>query len=192
MVAIQTDRISEDIVETIHEPLLVLDSELKIILANRSFIDLFKVTRKETLGSFIYDLGNRQWDIPRLRELLERILRGNNPFDNYEVEHDFATIGRRIMLLNARQVEQAVGKEQIILLAIDDITERKEAEFELSRYRQGLEKIVAEQTVDLKEQVKEIGCLYAVLSLFAKPFKSIDGVLKSAVPVIPRARRILP
>jgi PAS domain-containing protein len=71
------DQISEDIVETIHEPLLVLDSDLKVILANQSFIDSFKVTRKETLGKFIYDLGNGQWNIPRLKELLEKILPEN-------------------------------------------------------------------------------------------------------------------
>lgn len=126
MVEILIDQLSRDIVETIHEPLLALDSDLKVILANRSFIDSFKVTREETLGSFVYDLGNGQWDIPRLRELLEKVLPENNPFDNYEVEHNFATIGRRIMLLNARQIEQAVGKGKIILLAIEDITERSQ------------------------------------------------------------------
>jgi len=185
MVTTLIDQISEDIVETIHEPLLVLDSDLKIILANRNFIDSFKVTREETLGNFIYDLGNRQWDIPKLRELLETILPEKTSFDNYEVEHDFATIGRRIMLLNARQIEQSMGKERIILLAIEDITERKEAEVELSRYRQGLEKMVEEQTVELKERVKEVSCLYAVSSLFAKPSDSIDEVLKSAADLIP-------
>jgi PAS domain S-box-containing protein len=189
MVTALIKQISEDIVETIHEPLLVLDSDLKVILANRSFIDTFKVTREETLGSFIYDLGNRQWEIPRLRELLEKILPEKTSFDNYEVEHDFATIGRRTMLLNARQIQRAKGKERIILLSIDDITERKEAEDELSRYRQGLERQIDEQTVELKEQVKEIGCLYAVLSLFTKPFKSIDEALKSTVYLIPRAWR---
>jgi two-component system, cell cycle sensor histidine kinase and response regulator CckA len=131
MVTTLIDQISEDIVETIHEPLLVLDSDLKIILANRNFIDSFKVTREETLGNFIYDLGNKQWDIPRLRELLEKILPENNPFDDYEVEHDFATIGRRIMLLNARQIERGMGKERIILLAIEDITERVQSEIML-------------------------------------------------------------
>ena len=189
MVTALIDQISEDIVETIHEPLLVLDSNLKVILANQNFIDSFKVTREETLGNFIYNLGNRQWDIPRLRELLERILPENNPFDNYEVEHDFATIGRRTMLLNARQIEREVSKERIILLAIKDITARKDAEFKLSRHRNRLEKLVEEQTVELKEQVKDIGCLYAVLSLFTKPFKSIDEVLKSAVYLIPSAWR---
>lgn len=128
MVEILIDQIFEDIVGTIREPLLVLDSDLKVILANRSFIDTFKVTREKTLGNFIYDLGNRQWDIPRLRELLEKILPEKNPFDNYEVEHNFATIGSRIMLLNARQIQRAKGKERIILLAIEDITERRQLE----------------------------------------------------------------
>jgi PAS domain S-box-containing protein len=122
------DQISEDIVETIHEPLLVLDSDLKVILANRSFIDSFKVTRKETLGRFIYDIGNKQWDIPNLRELLETILPGKISFDNYEVVHDFDTIGRRVMLLNARQIKRVWGKERIILLAIEDITKRRQWE----------------------------------------------------------------
>ena len=128
MVAARIDQIFEDIVETIREPLLVLDSDLKVILANRSFINSFKVTPEETLGNFIYDLGNKQWDIPKLRELLETILPQKTSFDNYEVEHDFATIGRRIMLLNARQIERGMGKERIILLAIEDITERKQLE----------------------------------------------------------------
>jgi PAS domain S-box-containing protein len=128
MMVTWTDRIFKDIVETIREPLLVLDSDLKVILVNKSFINTFKVTREETLSSLIYDLGNRQWDIPKLRELLEKILPENNPFDDCEVEHDFATIGRRTMLLNARQIERAKGEEPIILLAIEDITERSRLE----------------------------------------------------------------
>jgi diguanylate cyclase (GGDEF)-like protein len=80
------------------------------------------------MGQLIYDLGNKQWDIPKLRELLETILPEKATFDNYEVEHDFATIGRRIMLLNARQIQRVLGKERIILLAIEDITERKQSE----------------------------------------------------------------
>ncbi len=88
----------------------------------------FKVKPEETVGQLIYDLGNKQWDIPKLRELLETILPQKTTFDNYEVEHDFATIGRRIMLLNARQIQRVSGKERIILLAIEDITERKRLE----------------------------------------------------------------
>jgi two-component system CheB/CheR fusion protein len=83
------------------------------------------------VGQLIYDLGNKQWDIPKLRELLENILPEKATFDNYEVEHDFATIGRRIMLLNARQIERVSGKERIILLAIEDITEKKKLEREV-------------------------------------------------------------
>ena len=128
MVTARTDQIFEDIVDTLREPLLVLDSDLKVISANRSFINSFNATREETLGNFIYDLGNKQWDIPKLRELLETILSQQTPFENYEVEHDFATIGRRIMLLNARQIVRAMGKERIILLAIEDITERRQLE----------------------------------------------------------------
>ncbi|MBU1018055.1 PAS domain-containing sensor histidine kinase [Patescibacteria group bacterium] len=118
----------EDIAETIREPLLVLDSYLKVISASRSFYRVFKVKPEETVGQLIYDLGNKQWNIPKLRELLETILPEKTRFDNYEVEHDFATIGKRTMLLNARQIERAMGKERIIILAIEDITEHKMAE----------------------------------------------------------------
>ena len=128
MVEILIDQIFEDIVETIREPLLVLDSDLKVISASRSFYEFFKVRPEETVGQLIYDLGNKQWDIPKLRELLETILPEKTSFDNYEVEHDFTTIGRRVMLLNARQIERAMGKERIILLAIEDITKRSQLE----------------------------------------------------------------
>jgi PAS domain S-box-containing protein len=131
-------RFAERIVETVRESLLVLDADLKIISANRNFYRTFKVTPGETIGNFIYDLGNKQWDIPKLRELLEEVLRQKTTLDNYEVEHDFATI-RRIMLLNARQIKKASGKEQIILLAIEDITERREIENRLEKVHKELE-----------------------------------------------------
>ncbi|MBA3009201.1 MAG: PAS domain-containing protein, partial [Proteobacteria bacterium] len=110
MAEIRTDQIFEDIVETIHEPLLILDQGLRVVLASRSFYEFFKVTPEETVGQLIYDMGNKQWNIPKLRELLETILPEKTSFDNYEVEHDFATIGKHTMLLNARQIEQAMGK----------------------------------------------------------------------------------
>jgi len=128
MTDVLIDDIFKDIVATIREPLLVLDSDLTVILANHSFYGIFKVKAEETVGQLIYNLGNKQWDIPKLRELLETILPEKTSFDNYEVEHDFATIGRRTMLLNARQIEQGMGTKRIILLAIEDITERKEIE----------------------------------------------------------------
>ena len=119
---------SESIINTIREPLIALDHDLRVVTVSRAFYKFFKVTPEETMGQLIYDLGNKQWDIPKLRELLETILPQKTTFDNYEVEHDFATIGRRIMLLNARQIQRGSGKERIILLAIEDITERKKAE----------------------------------------------------------------
>jgi PAS domain S-box-containing protein len=122
---------AESILETVREPLLVLDADLKIISANSNFYSTFKVTPAETIGSFIYDLGNRQWNIPKLRDLLENILPEKTTFDDYEVEHNFTTIGRRVMLLNARQIKRVLGKEKIILLAIEDITESKRLEDEL-------------------------------------------------------------
>ena len=128
MVPARTDQIFEGIVETIREPLLVLDRDLRVVTVSRSFYEFFKVKPEETVGQFIYDLGDRQWDISKLRELLETILPQQTAFDNYEVEHDFVTIGRRTLLLNARQIEREVGKEKIILLAIEDITERKKYE----------------------------------------------------------------
>jgi PAS domain S-box-containing protein len=124
---------AESVINTIREPLIVLDQDLRVVSASRSFYDFFKVNPKETVGQLIYDLGNKHWDIPKLRELLETILPQKATFDNYEVEHDFATIGKRKMLLNARQIQRGLGKERIILLAIEDITERKQAEVELDR-----------------------------------------------------------
>jgi two-component system CheB/CheR fusion protein len=98
------------------------------------------------MGQLIYDLGNKQWDIPKLRELLENILPQKVSFDNYEVEHEFVVIGRRIMLLNARQIQRVLGKEKIILLAIDDITERKEIERRLKKSYEDLKEL----TIELK------------------------------------------
>jgi PAS domain S-box-containing protein len=119
---------AENIVETVREPLLVLTPDLKIFTANRSFYDTFKVTHEETVGNFIFDLGNQQWDIPRLRTLLEDILLQETVFNGYEVEHNFPDIGIKTILLNARQIFRKDIGSQIILLAMEDITERKLAE----------------------------------------------------------------
>ncbi|HBA73050.1 MAG TPA: hypothetical protein DCZ63_12940, partial [Geobacter sp.] len=119
---------AENIVETVREPLVVLDSDLKILTANHSFYETFKVTPQETIGNFIYDLGNRQWDIPRLRVLIEEILPLDTVINGYEVEHDFQGIGRKTILLNARQIFREDIGSRIILLAMEDITERKLAE----------------------------------------------------------------
>jgi PAS domain S-box-containing protein len=123
--ATRSQEFSDSVIDTIREPLIALDQDLRVVSVSRSFYEFFKVNPEETVGQLIYDLGNKQWDIPKLRELLENILPQKVSFDNYEVEHDFLTIGKRIMLLNARQIKRALGKERIILLAIEDITERR-------------------------------------------------------------------
>jgi len=129
----EVSEFAENLINTVREPLLALNQELRVVKASRSFYDYFKVSSDETIGTLIYDLGNQQWNIPKLRELLETILPEKTTFDNYEVEHDFSTIGKRIMLLNARKIQRGLEKEQIILLAIEDITERKKNENELSK-----------------------------------------------------------
>ena len=130
---------AESIINAVREPLIYLDQNLRVVNASRSFYEFFRVRPGDTVGQLIYDLGNKQWDIPKLRELLETILPEKTTFDNYEVEHDFTTIGKRIMLLNARQIQQVLGKEKIILLAIEDITERKEIEVGLEKAHEELQ-----------------------------------------------------
>ncbi len=133
---------AENIVETVREPMVVLNSELKILTANHSFYDTFKVTPEDTIGNFIYDLGNRQWDIPKLRVLVEEILPLDTVINGYEVDHDFLDIGRKIILLNARQIFRENIGSHIILLAMEDITERKRLETEIQEAREYAENIV--------------------------------------------------
>ena len=122
---------AENIVETVREPLVVMDADLTIMSVNRSFCQTFEVTHEETEGRLIYELGDFQWDIPALRELLEGILPRNTTFDNFKVEHDFKKIGRRIMLLNARRIYRSTNQLELILLAIEDVTERKRLEAQI-------------------------------------------------------------
>lgn len=111
-------RLAEGIVNAMSEPLLVLDSAFHILSANQAFYATFAVSVAQTEGKSIYDLGNRQWDIPGLRKLLEDILPSNSSFDGFRVEHDFEGIGRRAMRLNARRID--TGDEELILLVIAD------------------------------------------------------------------------
>ena len=142
---------AESIVETVREPMIVLDSELKVLRANQSFYDIFKVSPEETIGYFIYNLGNRQWDIPQLRILLEEILPQETVLNGYEVDHDFLNIGRKTILLNARQIYRKDVGSHIILLAMEDITKRKLQEIEIQKHHLELEWQIAVNEVSQAE-----------------------------------------
>ena len=120
------------VVDIVREPILILDKELRVMVANEPFYRTFQVSPKDTEGRVVYDLGNGQWDVPDLRKLLDDILPKNTFFKGFEVTHDFPTIGRKIMILNAREIHHKEGEEEsappagfppIILLAMEDITE---------------------------------------------------------------------
>lgn len=113
------------IVETIRESLIVMDQNYNILSANNHFLNTFKVSINETKGKLLYDLGNGQWNIPELKTMMEEILPTNNPVLDYEVEHEFPHIGKKLMLLNAHRIELEGQYKDWILLAIEDITERR-------------------------------------------------------------------
>ncbi|MBC7607484.1 MAG: PAS domain-containing protein, partial [Burkholderiales bacterium] len=119
---------SESIIATLYQPLLVLDKHLRVKTANKAFYKTFKVNEQETEGLLIYDLGNRQWNIPELRTLLEEVLPQKKQISDFEVTHNFLSIGERIILLNALEITREKKEEKLILLSIEDITEKKLAQ----------------------------------------------------------------
>lgn len=117
------------IVETIRESLLVLDSEFRILSANHNFCDFFNDPEETLVGQKLFEIGSGKWNIPELRDLLTKILPHNNPFEGFELTHDFPIIGRKTLMLNARQMTLKGKYQERILLAIEDITERKTMEY---------------------------------------------------------------
>jgi PAS domain S-box-containing protein len=165
----ESSKYIESILETTHEPFVVLDEDLKVISANRSFYDTFKVKPEETVGQFIYNLGNQQWNTSRLRILLEDIIPKDSKFYNYEVEHYFPAIGQKTMLLNARQIYRKDVGTHMILLAIEDITEHKKIENELIKKVEKLEKfyqITIDRELRIKKLQEEIKRLKSQLSQY--------------------------
>jgi two-component sensor histidine kinase len=128
--AAQRRSLEEAIVDTVREPLIVLDEELRVLVASRSFYRAFDATRQETEGRPLYELGNGQWNIPSLRKLLEDIIPQHTTIEEFEVEHDFPAIGRRTMFLNARKVFYEGNNSTSLLVAIEDVTERRTLERE--------------------------------------------------------------
>lgn len=133
--------LAQAIVDTVREPVIVLDAKLRVIAASRSFYSVFRVSPEQTQGLLLFALGDGQWDIPRLRMLLEKIIPEHGIMQDYEVDHDFPDLGHRTMCLNARQVFYDGGAESTILLSIEDVTYRRAAERNLEgmlRYKEAL------------------------------------------------------
>ncbi len=134
----QIEAYAQDVVDTVREPLLILDSSLRVHSANRAFYQTFHVSSEETENQLIYELGNGQWDIPALRTLLEDIVPKSSVFNDFELEHNFPVIGRRVMLLNARKLRQGSHAE-LLVLAMEDVTERRRAEGEVAKAKEAAE-----------------------------------------------------
>jgi two-component system CheB/CheR fusion protein len=148
---------AESILDTTREALLILDPQLRVVSANPAFYQSFQVSPGETQGQLIYELGNRQWDVPELRELLEKILPTHSVIDDFEVRHDFLSIGTRTMSLNARGIYDRKRKEvRLILLGISDITERTQIERQRQEFSRELEEKVSERTGELEQANRAI------------------------------------
>lgn len=153
------------IVDVVREPILILNKDLRVMAANESFYRSFQVDPKDTEGKIVYELGNGQWDIPALRKLLEDILPKNTFFKGFEVAHDFPFIGRKIMVLNARQIhfKEDTAFEPIILLAMEDVTEMMIVAETLAGHANQLEAKLTERTAKLETHIgkleKEINTL---------------------------------
>jgi len=151
------------VVDTLREPFLILDKDLRVISANRTFYSVFKVSCKETEGKLVYDLGNGQWDISKLKILLEDILPKSSHFEDFKVEHTFPKIGFKIMMLNARRVYTNLVEKPIMLLAMEDITRQKLMEDKLRDYTNKLTCEVAKRTLELECRVKELERLNRIM-----------------------------
>jgi two-component system CheB/CheR fusion protein len=147
---------AEAIVETVREPLVILNQNLQVVKANKTFYATFQAAREETEGRLIYGLGNGQWDIPKLRELLENILPAHATFRDFEVTHDFEHVGRKVMLLNASEIFNPNAQARAILLAIEDVTDRKQAEEALRTTNAELQHFAYALTHDLQEPLRMV------------------------------------
>jgi len=140
------------LVDVARESFLILDADLRVIEANPIFYKNFKVTPLATEKILLYQLGNGQWNIPELKKLLEEILPQKKEVRDYEVTHTFETIGEKTIRLNAKQIDS----DQLIILAMEDITDKENLEKKLAKYTEGLEKKIVERTAELADRVKEL------------------------------------
>jgi nitrogen-specific signal transduction histidine kinase len=143
------------VVDVMREPVLILDKNLHVMAANECFYQTFQVEKKNTEGKSVYELGNGQWNIPSLKKLLEDILPKNTFFKGFEVAHDFPSIGRKIMILNARQIHSEKFPP-IIMLAMEDVTEMMAVAEALALRTNEFEAKLTEQTQKLGTQIEKV------------------------------------
>lgn len=159
------------IIDTIREPLIVLDGDLRIIAASRSFYKKFGMSHEVTYDKMFYDLGNGEWNVPALRKLLEQVIPEHTTVEDYEVAHDFLTIGNRIMLVNACEIRYENGRKKM-LLSIHDVTEQRQIEFDL-------QKLVEQKNTLLNEMRHRIAnslqLIASILLLKAETVASVDA-----------------
>src|ERR1700724_660874 len=160
--------LAQAIVDTIRDPLLVLDQDLRVVTANRAFHQTFKMNRQDIQGRPVDGLGDGQWDIPELRLLLEDVAPQHAVMEAYEVERDFPIIGRRSMLLNAREVFNQRNSRNLILLTFEDVTDRRAAECEITRLLQQKETLLQEMQHRVGNSLQIIA---SILSLKARTVK---------------------
>jgi two-component system CheB/CheR fusion protein len=156
------------LVDVARESFLILDADLRVVEANPTFYQSFRVTLKETENVLLYKLGNGQWNISELKKLLEEILPEKKEVRDYGVTHKFETIGEKTILLNAKQIDSV----QLIILAMEDITPRKELEGKLAEYTKGLELKISERTKDLAGRIKELESLNK--SMIGRELKMVE------------------
>jgi len=173
---------ADDIIATLREPFLVLDSDLRVKTANRSFYDSFKVSKEQTEEFLVYELGNGQWDIPGLRTLLDEVLTLNHSVDDFEVDHVFPTLGRKIMLLNARPFPPDSKHPELILLAMQDASVLRERADELAEASRNKDEFLATLAHELRNPLAPIR--NAVLYLGMEGLKEAE--MRTARDVIDR------
>jgi nitrogen-specific signal transduction histidine kinase len=168
----------QTVVDTVREPFLILDENLAVLSANKTFYTFFQVTKEQTEGKLVYDLGNGQWNIDKLRILLEDILPKNTFFEDFKVEHAFPKIGYKIMMLNARQIYTTDVEHPIMLLAMEDITRQRQLEDQLKAYTKRLTVEVAKRTAQLEIRVKELENMNKLMANYEKQVAALREEIK--------------
>src|SRR5438270_169998 len=159
---------AQNIVDTVREPLLILDTSLRVRSANRAFYHTFHVSSEETENRLIYELGNGQWDIPALRTLLEDVVPKSSVFNDFELVHTFPVIGRRVMLLNARRL-QAGHHGELLVLAMEDVTERRRVENDVAKAKEAAEAANRAKSAVLTNMSHELATPMNAIPRFSQP-----------------------